>query len=438
MRILSVTVGGFRNVARTTIELGGMVALVSPNNFGKSNLLDALAFATSFMAASPRRRDTMMSRVDVIPLVNGLADTPFEFLVEIEDDGAKPEYRYVRYGFSLAWFRDDGTGQRILDETLQASPNRQRWTSFLQRDCGRYRKSKDTRSFRRVSLDSNQLAIDVLTAIDNIDINHTVRSIQKLSLVICSTLDASQRFEPLPIDFSWDELSESDLILDDRDLPRALYRLKTIQPSRYQDFLYAVYTLFPTFRELSVDAYELRQDLQDQLSTSLSKTEDEDEVPLRIRDEMYKVTVHDENLNQPVDVSWMSTGTKRLIWLVANLVIAGEVGAGCVGVEEVETSIHPRMLRTLLETLEECRRDTALIMTSHSPYLVQYLKPRQLYVGIPSGDGVARFGRIRDGAVSTVVRNAHDRGVGYGDYLFELMSDDGDGCKTLEGYLERP
>lgn len=435
MKLLSITVGGFRNLSRTTLRLPGIIAVVSPNNFGKSNLLDAIAFASDFISSSPKSRDAMMARADAIPLVTSMASAPYEFLVEFEDEGADPEYRVVRYGFSLVWARDDGSGRRIVDETLQASPDGKRWTSFLRRDSGQYRKSKETRSFRRVSLESNQLAIDVLTAIDDIEINHTVKSIQTLSFAICSSLDASQRFDPLPVDFTWERLSDSDLVLDDRDLPRALYRLKTIAPDRYQDLLFAIHTLFPSFVSVSVDAYEVRQDVHDQLSATFEGDEGVD-VPLRIRDEMYRVTIRDEHLNQPVDVSRMSTGTKRLIWLVTNVIIGGEIGAGCVAIEEVETSIHPRMLEELLETLDENLRESSLILTSHSPYLVQYLRPESLYVGVPRQDGVASFRRIRPGAVDEVIENARSRGMGYGDYLFDLMSGGDDGVRALSEYLE--
>ena len=40
MRILSITVGGFRNIEKTTFELGGIVGLVSANNYGKTNVLE--------------------------------------------------------------------------------------------------------------------------------------------------------------------------------------------------------------------------------------------------------------------------------------------------------------------------------------------------------------------------------------------------------------
>ena len=117
MKLLSLTVGGFRNVAETTIELGGITAFVSPNNYGKSNLLKAIEFATIFINESPRTRSVMMGYVGGIPLVPELAKEDFRFQVEFEDPDLG-EYRFVRYGFSFSWRRDDGTGQVITDETI--------------------------------------------------------------------------------------------------------------------------------------------------------------------------------------------------------------------------------------------------------------------------------------------------------------------------------
>ena len=77
-----------------------------------------------------------------------------------------------------------------------------------------------------------------------------------------------------------------------------------------------------------------------------------------------------------------------------------------------------------------------MIVTSHSPYLVQYLKPERIYVGAPSDDGVARFKRIRADRVSDFMSAASNRGMGFGEYLFALMSADEDGARVLLSYLE--
>ena len=437
MKLLSFTVGGFRNVDTTTIETSDIVALVSPNNYGKSNLLDAVAFAADFIGASPRQRLSMMARTDAVPLTKSLSSSQFGFSMHFVDENAPSDYRVVKYGFSFTWARDDNTGCRIVDEFLLASPEGGSMISYLMRGEGRYRRGRNTRSTRRISLEGNQLAIDVLTAIDDIEINHTVKSIQSASFAMCSSLDTGGRYRPALFELGWEKLSDSDLVFDDEDLPRALFKLKKTAPERYRDFLYATYSLFPTFEDVSVDSYELQQDMRDELSSVIPQEEDENEsVPLHLRDKLYRITIRDLNLNQPVDISRMSDGTKRLIWLLTNVIIAGEINAGCIGIEEVETSIHPRMLKELLELLHDNLRGTPLLLTSHSPSLIQYLDPSHIYVGVPSSNGAATFRRIARGSLQTVLENARSRGLGYGEYLFELMSSDEDGLTTLSEYLE--
>lgn len=47
MEVKNITIGGFKNLAKTKIELNKITALVSPNNYGKSNFLLAINFATN-------------------------------------------------------------------------------------------------------------------------------------------------------------------------------------------------------------------------------------------------------------------------------------------------------------------------------------------------------------------------------------------------------
>lgn len=49
MKLKSITVGGFKNIARTKLLLDRVIAVVSPNNYGKSNLLEAIDFGTDFI-----------------------------------------------------------------------------------------------------------------------------------------------------------------------------------------------------------------------------------------------------------------------------------------------------------------------------------------------------------------------------------------------------
>lgn len=436
MKLLSLTVGGFKNLSQTTIELGGITAFVSPNNYGKSNLLDAIDFGIDFINESPKDRNSMMGYVPAIPLVPELSNEHYHFEVEFEDEELG-EYRFVKYGFSFAWIRDDGTGQTITDETLQiSSQNNGRWTNYLKRKEGKYRKGHDTRSFRSISLDGNQLAIDVLTAIEDIEINPAIKKIKMLGFSLCTSLDASLRFRPTPIEAISDGSMNNLADFDDSDIPRAMYRLKANHKDRYDELLSALFTLFPEFQEISVNPYELKKEEHDALEKSLHDAEGDDKIPFRIRDELYRITIRSSNLNQPVNVNMMSTGTKRIIWLLTNVVMASVHNAPCLGVEEIETSIHPKMLQQLLEILDENIDETALLVTSHSPFLIQYLQPSQIYLGVPNDNGVAKFKRIRKDALDEIESLAYDRGLGFGTYLFELMSSDGEDAEILANALE--
>ena len=132
----------------------------------------------------------------------------------------------------------------------------------------------------------------------------------------------------------------------------------------------------------------------------------------------------------------MSTGTKRVIWLLANAYIANHVNTGIVGIEEIETSIHPKMMKQLLEVLNEALGNAPLIVSSHSPFLVQYIKPEKIYVGIPNSLGVAEFRRIQKNKVKLLISNARALELSVGEYLFELLSGDSDSYDILESYLE--
>ena len=56
MKLKSVTIGGFKNIRKTKINLSNITAIISPNNYGKSNLLEAIDFGVEFISASEKDR----------------------------------------------------------------------------------------------------------------------------------------------------------------------------------------------------------------------------------------------------------------------------------------------------------------------------------------------------------------------------------------------
>lgn len=443
MILKSITVGGFKNLQHSKIELQSIVAIISANNYGKSNLLEAIDFGIKFISSSEKDRKSMMRYVKGIPVNKSLANDDFFFEVEFENK-LDDEYKFVKYCYSFSWFRDDGQGQKITDERIEARPNESvKYSSFLKRKEGKYRKEKNTISFRNITLNDSQLAIDLLSLIDDIAILPIVQAIKSLDFKVCSSLDLGDRFQPIPIEYINDDDDNNLIAFDDRDVPRAIFKLKQLAPEKYNLFLEAVHTLFPEFSDISVEPFSVNPDTKSNLSMIFAtdnngnQSEDENEkIPFRIKDEIYRVFVKNKYNNQPIDIVRMSTGTKRIFWLLVNVFIASSRKMSFIGVEELETSIHPKLLKNLLEFLNEVLDDTSMIISSHSPFLVQYLKPNCLFIGIPTDDGTAIFKRVKNNKIKQFISLSRDNGMSLGEYIFELLSGDSDSTNILSFYLE--
>ena len=76
--------------------------------------------------------------------------------------------------------------------------------------------------------------------------------------------------------------------------------------------------------------------------------------------------------------------------------------------------------------------DCNILLASHSPYLVSYLNPQDIYVGLPNDEGIAEFLCINNG--KKLLIDAYESNCSIGDLLFDLMSSDHD---NLLKYLGR-
>ena len=443
MNIKRITVGNFKNLTETTLDLTRMIALVSTNNYGKSNLLTAVRFGFDFISASAKTRDSMMHWQRGIPLSPSLAGKDYVFSVEF-DDPSLGEYRYVRYGFKFSWVNDLKTGAIITDETIEMRPNESvRYTAYLKRDKGQYRASKSLTGFRNITLAKNLLAIDVLSAIDNIEISDVILRIKSLNYRMCDSLELNHSFNPNPIEFDFDFDSNSSRVFDDEDIPRALSVLKRDLPDKYDLFLETIYDLFPEFEHVELNTYTLKASdtIQPQLQAVMvtegsESVQNVQNIPYHVRDEIHRLIIQSQYMNQPISMEHMSTGTKRIFWLIANAIFGGCYDADLLCVDEVETSIHPKMIRSLLESLVDILGNASMIVTSHSPYLIQYLKPESLYIGVPNDSGVAKFRRIQKSKIKPLLAVTRSLETSIGEYLFELMSGDTDSADILSAYLE--
>lgn len=131
--------------------------------------------------------------------------------------------------------------------------------------------------------------------------------------------------------------------------------------------------------------------------------------------------IKDEPFAQPIMAKFASDGTLKMLAYLT--VLHDPQPAPLVGIEEPENQLHPRLLNPLAE---ECRSATArsqLLVTTHSPFFVDGLRPKELWVLYRGDDGFARARRASD---MPKVKAFVDEGAHLGDLWMEGYFDVGD------------
>ena len=133
----------------------------------------------------------------------------------------------------------------------------------------------------------------------------------------------------------------------------------------------------------------------------------------------------------------MSDGVRRVLLILTTWVLAQINHYALIAIEEPENSLNPKILQRYLATLNSFAKNTKIIITSHSPYLINYMQPSNIYIGMPNNSGIAIFKKIRDKAVDKLLVDAKNMDMLVGDYLFSLMSGDDMDLKTISNYVEK-
>ena len=82
MNIKRIYIDGFKNIVNVNVTLSKITSLLSTNNYGKSNYLNAVDFAMCFINASAREKIQMMNIKNLIPILKVNFGENFKFEIE--------------------------------------------------------------------------------------------------------------------------------------------------------------------------------------------------------------------------------------------------------------------------------------------------------------------------------------------------------------------
>lgn len=107
----------------------------------------------------------------------------------------------------------------------------------------------------------------------------------------------------------------------------------------------------------------------------------------------FKVKVPNSDQTHFLDPLQLSDGTLRLVGLF--LALYQEPKPILIALEEPELTVHPGVLKLLSEAIREVSRSTQLVITSHSPHLLDYFEIDEIRV-VEMNKGVTTVGKIRE------------------------------------------
>jgi predicted ATPase len=427
MSLNYIQVDGFKNIRNSKLELSKITSLLSVNSYGKSNLLTAIDFGFQFITQVKKDKAKMMSYKRGIPLLT--SNYYSNFSLEFSLDFKLGEKKYdVVYGYSFEWSKPNSKG-RIITENLKVKEisESHKYTIYIDRNQeGAFYKSSETgRCDKQINIESDELVLNKVLAYDSLFYFDIIKYLNSVSVYIDRHLDSSDSYDPSPVIMK----GKDELALDSqRDIPRILFMLKKTYKDKYEIVVNTIKDIFPFVSDIQVKEIKLNQD---NLKSSFSE-----DAPFEISDKIYTLYAEHKNLKSKISFASMSDGVRRVLLLYTFIILAQLNNVLLIGIEEPENSINPGLLRKYLIGLDNFIEDSRVIISSHSPFLINYVNPDNLYLGLPNIEGIATFRKFRQNSLQKLLIRSKENEMMVGEYIFDLMSGSEDDCKELCRYLE--
>jgi predicted ATPase len=113
-----------------------------------------------------------------------------------------------------------------------------------------------------------------------------------------------------------------------------------------------------------------------------------------LQDSRLLLLVKDAPFSTPVLSRFVSDGTLKLLAYLT--VLYDPAPPRLIGIEEPENYLHPRLLPELAEECQQAADRSQLIVTTHSPFFINPLRPDEVRVLYRAVDGYTRARRISD------------------------------------------
>ncbi|WP_200887090.1 AAA family ATPase [Pimelobacter simplex] len=372
-----MSVQGFRSLADVSVPMGPLTVLVGPNGSGKSNVLNVLRFLVatirfdlptaieefggwSRLARQDGKTKAVRIVVEAEVTANAHANAPDRYKLSISREGRT---RYEEFTFK----RKSGPGRRITVNGVTANIGTTRADSR-----GRDLKLADEQTTGLSTLP--KLAADAGgEGIDD----------------FASFLSGMRVLEPdVAAARSPSRLYRASLVEDASNLADALLTLRETAPQSFSDIERDMRACLPGLDRLNF--------------TTLPGTRS------------VVVQLVERGLEREIDLTEASFGTVRLLALLTAL--HDPSPAHLTAIEEIDHGLHPYALDVVVDALRAASERTQILVATHSPTLVNRLRPSELVVcDRDSKTGASKIPAVSSYEISKATRASN---LGLGELWF--------------------
>jgi predicted ATPase len=351
-----LTVRNYRVLRDVTFDkLTPLTVLFGPNGSGKSTVFDVFAFLYEAFTTNLRRAWDRRNRITEIRTKGTIG--PIEFELKYREDRKS---RLVTYKLAI----DEERGLPIVvEEVLQwtTAPGQGRPRDILRFSRGSgsvYDESALTRTDE--ALDSSDLL--AVSTLGQLSRHPRVAALRRFISGWYLSYISADNTRSLPEAGPQERLSAAG-----DNLPNVIQYLQEQHPER----------LAQIFRTLG------------ERVPSLERVESE---PLA--DGRLLLRLKDFPFEEPILAKFVSDGTLKLLAYLTVLYDPGS--ASIVGIEEPENQLHPKLLYALAEEARSAAVRSQLLVTTHSPFFADALRPQELWALYRDEDGFTKTARASD------------------------------------------
>jgi predicted ATPase len=330
-----VEIRNYKSIGACDLRLGQLTMLVGRNGSGKSNFLDALRFVVEGLETSLDH--AIKSRGGIDEVRRRSTGHPHNFSVELEFN--LPDWKTARYGFEIRALKKGGflVKEEMLEIVLANGEVENRFVTALE---------SDRRVVRESSLELPPVASDRLLLVAAAGLPQFRPAYDALTSMAFYNLNPAQMRDLQTPDIG------NLLVRDGANIASVVARIAEERPAiknRIREYLASIVPDVQDFNRVSFggrETLEFRQAVKGA------------ENPWRFY------------------ASSMSDGTLRVLGILvaAMQFTTSDTHVNLVGIEEPETALHPAAAAALMDALREAAQHTQVIVTSHSPELLDQIR----------------------------------------------------------------